>query len=49
MAEFAFEIGLDLSAMEQNSSSSMSLPLDCFLSRANMSPDNWIHLLKGIK
>lgn len=49
MAEFAFEIGLDLGAVEQNSSSSMSLPLDCFLSRPNMSPDNWIHLPNGIK
>lgn len=44
MAEFAFEIELDLSAMQLNSSSSMRLPLDCFLSLPNIGPDNWIRL-----
>lgn len=49
MAEFAFEIGLDLSAIEQNSSSSMSLSSDRFVSEPNISVDDWIHLPNGIK
>lgn len=49
MAEFAFETGLDLSAMEQNSSSSMSLSSNCFLFETNIREDDWIHLPNGIK